>query len=129
MPNVIWLKKKIDLEDRYGTEMGFNFGYLWSKAKRLHLVGPTFYSSRDFFSQPKADFNLTDILKASKEISDELRGWHKENPIRVPDLQTITQLAQTFHYEIQVDDKTQPIQVILTHSVTGDISQLYFLIT
>ena len=131
-------EKKTDLEERYGTEieMGFNFGYLWSKAKRLQLVGPTFYASRDFFSQPKASFNLIDILKASKEITDEIRGWHKENPIRIANVQTIIQLAQTFHYEIQVDDNivhsnetTQAIQAIFTHSVTGNISHLYFLVT
>jgi hypothetical protein len=128
----IAFEKKRSLDRQYGSQTKVGFGYIWSKAKRLQLVGPTFYASRDYFSFPKKDFHLIEILNACRDITENIRGWHQEFPIYISNLETIKQLLQTFHYEIQQENfsEVEEVKTIkFSHIMTKEEIQMYFLIS
>jgi hypothetical protein len=113
-----------ELETKYNCTCPSGFMYIWAKANLLATVGPTLYSQNDFYSLPDINWDLKNIIKACRQISEEFRGFCKEHPIMIENEYRIEEVTNTFHHELvmsNAEDESDPtlFNVITFHMMDG----------
>lgn len=106
-----------------------NHGYIYAKIHRLLLCGPRYYASEDFFSHPLSRWDWAGIVDASKQMVQQYAGLYREHPIVVDRADTLIQLLQTVHFDVQnVTEPTvaEPLLIDAQHSVTKQKIQFWF---
>ena len=113
-----------ELEIKYNYPCPPPFMYIWVKANLLATVGPILYSQNDFYGCPDLNWDLKNIITASRQISEEFRGFCKEHPILIESEHQIEEVTNTFHHELVLsnsDEDSDPTtyNAITFHSMEG----------
>jgi hypothetical protein len=96
----MWVELTKKFSENFNQAFPDHAVYISSKAYKLSEIGPTLYAFHDAFNFPYAYWNLTTIMKASKQISTELRGFCSAHPLLLESAEEIEGIINTFHFDI-----------------------------